>query len=395
MKSIDTCILFSTADWDAPYWTNKQHTAKNLASKGIEVLYIESIGLRTPNLTSGLDVLRLLRRLIKGLRGVNKVEDNIYVLSPMVLPFLHNQKFIKKINNFFLGNAIKKYKATRKIFNGEKNTILWSYHPYILEYITSLSERFIVYHCVDDLSSIPGIDSKKFARQEDLFLTEADIIFTTTPSLYEKCKAKNRNTHYFPNVVDWEHFSAISGTSDGLRGGIEKIRQPRIVYSGVLSDFKVDFNLLKNVFERQVNWNLILIGEEREGQNSKIFNQLIGMNNVHYVGYRNYQDLPEYLQSMDVALLPTLKNQYTKHMFPMKYFEYIASGLRIASTSLEFIDSNHGDEIEVGDTVDDYIKAIALQLERGKIDSSVARQIVADNTWEDRLNSMLEMIKNA
>jgi len=90
MKKIDTCILFSTADWDALYWTNKQHTAINLASRGIVVLYIESIGLRQMKMTSGRDLFRIFRRLIRAFRGLNQVKKYIYVLSPLVIPFKHH-----------------------------------------------------------------------------------------------------------------------------------------------------------------------------------------------------------------------------------------------------------------------------------------------------------------
>ena len=54
-------VIFSTADWATPYWTNKQHIARRLAKRGWSVLYVETVGLRAPGLgrTDG----RLLRRL--------------------------------------------------------------------------------------------------------------------------------------------------------------------------------------------------------------------------------------------------------------------------------------------------------------------------------------------
>ena len=52
-------IFFSTADWDTPYWTNKQHMAKEFARSGHRILYIESIGLRKPKIISGIDLKRI------------------------------------------------------------------------------------------------------------------------------------------------------------------------------------------------------------------------------------------------------------------------------------------------------------------------------------------------
>ena len=55
-------ILLSTADWDHPLWTNKQHQAVALAKAGHRVLYIDSLGIRGPR-AEGADVRRILRRL--------------------------------------------------------------------------------------------------------------------------------------------------------------------------------------------------------------------------------------------------------------------------------------------------------------------------------------------
>ncbi len=65
-------ILFSTADWDNLFWTNKQHVAAMLGEKGFRVLYVESAGLRRPVATSK-DFSRILRRLKKSFGGIRQV----------------------------------------------------------------------------------------------------------------------------------------------------------------------------------------------------------------------------------------------------------------------------------------------------------------------------------
>ena len=79
-------ILFSTADWDAPYWTNKQHTARHLAALGFQVLYIESPGLRTPT-ANRKDLARILRRIIRSIRTPQMVEPGVWALSTVTIPF--------------------------------------------------------------------------------------------------------------------------------------------------------------------------------------------------------------------------------------------------------------------------------------------------------------------
>ena len=78
-------VLLSTADWDHPLWTNKQHVACALAAEGERVLYVESLGIRSIQAKTQ-DFRRILRRLLLGLRLVRLVRPGIWVLSPLVLP---------------------------------------------------------------------------------------------------------------------------------------------------------------------------------------------------------------------------------------------------------------------------------------------------------------------
>ena len=71
-------VLLSTADWDHPLWTNKQHVACSLASEGERVLYVESLGLRSVQAKTR-DFRRILRRLLLGLRFVRQVWPGIWV----------------------------------------------------------------------------------------------------------------------------------------------------------------------------------------------------------------------------------------------------------------------------------------------------------------------------
>jgi glycosyltransferase involved in cell wall biosynthesis len=380
------CVLFATADWDTPYWTNKQHVAIHLAKRGWRVLYVESVGLRTPSLSSGMDLSRLLKRLWRGLRGARKVDENIWVLSPLVLPFAHNQPLVKRLNQWLLGMSVRL--ATRQA--GLKKPLIWTYHPYMLDVITGIEHGAIVYHCVDDLAAIPGIDAAGFNMQERRLLLVADVVFTTSRALEEKCASINANVHFLPNVADYELFSRATEALP-IPADLVRIPEPRIVYMGVLSDFKVDFKLLLYVATAHPEWQLVLIGDEREGQASSSVAELKELQNVHFLGFRPYRVLPDYLRGMNVGLLPSLVNDYTRFMFPMKYFEYLAAGLPVVSTPLEFTKERLGGML-VADTEGQFCTAIGEQIAGGRIPPSLVKYFVGDNTWEGRLEKMLNVL---
>lgn len=101
MKQKDI-VLLSTAEWDNPFWTNKQHVAIALAKLGYRVLYIDSLGLRRPS-ASRQDFIRILKRLKKALNAPCEVKTNIWVWSPVLLPF-QSISWVRRINKIFLSS---------------------------------------------------------------------------------------------------------------------------------------------------------------------------------------------------------------------------------------------------------------------------------------------------
>ncbi|MBF7980262.1 MULTISPECIES: glycosyltransferase [Rahnella] len=383
-------IIFATADWHEPYWTNKQHTAKSFKGLGHRVLYIESVGLRSPNFASKKDVFRIINRIKKGFKtiifGAKQQENDIWVLSPLLIPAAHRYPTVKKFNAWILKKLIERHVKFAKF----RDPIIWTYHPFIMDSIVGLDYHRLVYHCVDDLSSVPGIDKANFLTEEQKLLRLADKVYTTTESLKIRCIEFQNNTEYFSNVVDFEHFSLAFETME-IPEDIKRIPTPRIIYHGVLSDFKVDFQLLYDVASVNKDLSFILLGDEREGQKNEVFENLKKLPNVYALGYRSYSDLPKYLSQMNAAILPTLINEYTNYMFPMKYYEYISAGIPIITTALKFTESvSNG--LFIAHDVDEFSKCIHLSLRRGRFSFAEAKAYVGDNTWEARSELMLDRI---
>lgn len=383
------CILFATADWDEPYWTNKQHCARSLAELGTKVLYVESVGLRSPMAGSRKDWGRLWNRLRNGLRslvlGAAGRAPGIFVLSPLQVPAGYRHRATRALNRWLLKAAIVRSTRQQRF----ENPLIWTYHPFMLDVIEGMATGSLLYHCVDDLAAVPGVDAPAFRAAERRLLACADIVFATAPSLAEHCKQYNPNTHYLSNVVDAEHFGKALKPGP-IPHDLACIPEPRLCYHGVLSDFKVDFQLLIDCARSKPEWNWVLIGEEREGQTSQLVAELRTLPNVHFLGYRTYAQLPNYLRGMQVGLLPSLINDYTRGMFPMKYYEYLAAGLPVVSTLLDFTRNTPPRLITGGDEVA-FIAAIKGQLDGGKLNTDAANAAVGANTWLERLAAMLRI----
>ena len=94
--------------------------------------------------------------------------------------------------------------------------------------------------------------------------------------------------------------------------------------------------------ERNPAWTFVLIGPVGECDPSTDVGALEACLNVELIGPVAYGDLPRWLAHADLALLPLQVNGYTRHMFPMKFFEYLSSGLPVVATEIPSL-KVHGD----------------------------------------------------
>jgi hypothetical protein len=90
------CVGFS--DWHAELLTNQQHLLVR-AAKQNRILFVESLGLRRPQLAAK-DMRRIVRRLSRARNPLREI-DGIQVLSPLVLP-LHSNQAVRTLNSWLL-----------------------------------------------------------------------------------------------------------------------------------------------------------------------------------------------------------------------------------------------------------------------------------------------------
>ncbi|OGT43029.1 MAG: hypothetical protein A3F13_07490 [Gammaproteobacteria bacterium RIFCSPHIGHO2_12_FULL_40_19] len=374
-------ILFATADWAEQYWTNKQRMADQFSQLGFRVLYVESFGLRSPG-ANKKDIKRLLRRLWTGLLPAKKIKEDLWVLSPLVIPHWQNPR-IAKLNYCLLSLQIKIF----KLFHLFKTDLVWTYHPFIMPLLTPLQARSIYYHVVDNITAVPNVDAQLYLETEKKFMSQITALFVTSFPLkvyYESLTQKP--VYYSPNVVDVEHF-AKARDSQSEPTDMRFIARPRLLYYGVLSDFKIDVQLLNALAQKRPEWQIVLIGEEREGQNSPLLQALKKLSNVHFLGYRAYANLPLYLSAVDVGILPLDDNPYTRFMFPMKFFEFLAAGVPVVSTGIDAL-KPYQHFFALADDAEGFVAAIEKVLLEKKSKLTVD-EMEKNYSWHARMAQVL------
>ncbi len=367
------CLGF--AEWDAELWTNQQHLMARLARRN-RVLFVESLGLRRPRL-AGRDLRRMARRVERAAAGPRAV-DGLQVLSPMVIP-IHGRPRIQTLNAALLRAQVGR--AARSL--GVERPLLWSYVPQADWLVETLKPSTIIYHCVDDIAAQKGVQAAAFRRAETHFAARADLVLASAPALAERMRTLNDQVFYAPNVADTERFATAldEGSTDAA---VAALPRPRIVFTGAVVATKLDLELIGSVARARPDWTFALVGPIGAGDPRTDISSIEWLPNVHLLGARSYDALPEVLRGADVALVPYAINELTRSVFPMKVYEYLAAGLAVVTTPLPALAETSG--VFVAADADATVAAIERALAEDGPEVRRARsQAVRGNSWDARL----------
>jgi glycosyltransferase involved in cell wall biosynthesis len=370
------CVGF--ADWDTDLRTNQHHLMARLGRKN-QVLFVESMGLRQPQLSSR-DLRRIARRLVRGVQAP-RAADGVHVLSPLVIP-LHRYGAVRAINKRLLPWLVRR--AARRL--GMSAPILWAYVPQAEVLIDTLRPSKVVYHCVDDMANQKGIDGASFRAAEERFTKEADLVFATSAPLAERLANWSGRVVTMTNVADTDLFAGALG--DGpIDPALETLPAPRIVFTGAIVTTKLDVDLLVGLARARRDWSIALVGPIGPGDPSTDVSPLRAEPNIHLLGKRPYEQLPDVLRGADAALIPYARNELTASIFPMKVYEYLAAGLPVVAAPLPSLEGVEGIVTASGP------EATAAKLdELLAADGPEARQarsrLAAKHSWDVRMDEI-------
>ncbi|WP_201987658.1 glycosyltransferase family 1 protein [Hymenobacter rubidus] len=276
---------------------------------------------------------------------------------------------------------------------GVTNYLFWYYTPMALGKSRQFQPKLTVYDCMDELANFKFAHPELKSREQELF-SKADLVFTGGHSLYEAKREQHPDAHSFPSSIDKAHFGQARGplAEPADQAGIP---HPRIGFFGVV-DERLDIELLRELSQQHPEWQFVIVGPVVKIDPAT----LPRTPNVHYLGGKDYQELPAYLKGWDVATLLFADNESTKFISPTKTPEYLAAGNPVVSTPIRDVVRPYGDLklVHIADNATDFAKAIQKALAqrddtdwRQRTDAYLAT-ISWDQTWQQMVHLMQERL---
>lgn len=328
------CILYPPT-LDYYYLVQRpQHLMQSFARLGINCFYLNNPGPQS-----------------RVSRGIDNVLPNLYLFNNV-----NPEAYLKNIR------PVVYYTSAAQA------DMIWRYNPFL-----------VVFDSVDD----PSGEFASWLPYYEKAVKTADIVLATSDKLFLRAQKINPFTYLVPNGCDFEHFSR---TDLPIPPDIAGIKRPIIGYIGVVATW-VDLELIEKLAEAFPQYNIVMVGP--------LYNvaQVPRKANIHWLGYKDYKDLPAYAQMFDVGIIPFKRTSMVEAVNPIKMWEYMAVGMPIVSVSIPEAEK-YRELIYTADSHESFIHAVVEALKEDSLEKRSRRLLTArNNSWLARAEEIAGIIE--
>jgi len=257
----------------------------------------------------------------------------------------------------------------------QKPIMINAFNPFLGAY---LSEKLEVqgnyYYCYDEIGAARWTH-RHGPRLEKRLLAQVDGLMASSAPLLEA-----KGSLMLPD----QRLLLKNGANVGLfeqafRPQPNRDHPPTLGYLGSIDD-RTDVDMLLDLLEKWPEAKLLMVGRITD---ATVGERFAAHERVELAGAQSPQALPQWVERMDVGLIPFVKNEFTRYIYPLKINEYLAAGLPVVSTNFGEL----GDFREVASIVDKAHFCAACQ-EAWYHDSAAQRKMrrafAREQSWDGR-----------
>jgi len=378
-------ICISSIDWDF-IWQTHQEIMARFAKSGNRVLFIENTCAREPNIKDIPRIRHRIKNWLKGVKGFRMEMDNLYIFSPLILPFPYS-RIARQINRYLILPVLQRWLKVM----GFNNPIIYTFlpTPLSLDIIDIFNKKVIIYYFAD---SLRVISHNRIRNSQISLLKKSDLVFVTAGQMYDDSRSYNDKVHVFSPGVDFKKFEmAMLEKRPAPDEKIKDLKRPIIGYVGGVHKW-VDLNLVKSIAEKYPEYSFVFLGPIQTD-----VSLLSGLRNIHFLGKYDHSLVPYFINEFDICIIPYLITDYTKNVYPSKLNEYHAMGKPVISTDLpEILNFNSCNDnlVFVGKTYEEFgnfISKIINNNDKGLINKRI--ESAKKNNWDIKFEQMSSLIE--
>lgn len=246
-----------------------------------------------------------------------------------------------------------------------------------------LSKKLVFYDFNDSPFQFAGVP--RWARAYwKRTLSHVDVFFVVSEFYRRQLSRETaKPLVLLPNGVEARHFEAPRDVPPELAS----LPRPLIGYLGLLSHF-LDFETLEALRVARRGGTLVLIGPGSPATDAQV-RALAARDGVAVIGPRPYEDVPAYMQALDVGLIPFRANDpHVRGINPNKVYQYLASGRPVVTTPVLDLEPQ-GHHLQFATDPAGMVQAVHRALDHPG-DADARRAIARAHDWDVIATRMVE-----
>jgi len=263
--------------------------------------------------------------------------------------------------------------AERFANEGETLIVVGKPSELAVRMLKALPECRAIYDAMDDFPAFfSGMSRWAMEKRERKIASQCDVVLASSTRLLEKWQPEHADVRFVPNALDSKLMPA--------RAEKQQRNQNKIFgYIGTIGAW-FDWNWMIRVAQARPHDTVFIIGP--------LSNRYMGTlpDNIIIRPPCSHQDALKLMLTFDVALIPFQQTALTASVDPIKYYEYIAAGLPIITTSFgEMRYRQQAPGVYICDDGDD-IKAISEEALSFSPTQQFIDTFTTKNNWSARFN---------
>lgn len=337
------------------------------------------------------NLLQYISRFI----GSNKIIGRVKILGQLpVLTFITNRyNIFERVDFLFRRLLVKTY--INRIIETERESriVAFACHPWWNNLIEYSGISLLCYDCFDDWRYY-AIDEKMLPQIKlwhNELLAKTGLVFASSKKIssYIKKELPFVEPLIVPNGVDakWFRSQAIKIPTPV---DIKIIETPRIGYVGNIIFPWLDVEIIRLAAQELPNFNFVIVGWVMD---NRLVERIVDINNIYFLGKKEYSDIPAYMQAFDVCLLPFKRDEKLDSNDTLIMYEYLSLGKPVVASKISEVEKV-ADLVYQYNNPTDFKEAVKKALEENDDQKRQKRiKYSLDNTWKKRAETIDKQIQ--
>jgi glycosyltransferase involved in cell wall biosynthesis len=376
-------VVWGGPPYFGPANSPQEEMSRAFRALGNDVLYVE--------LEGDASHYRREARMNPGpVGGTASSAEGVLVARAPKLPFAP-YAMMGPLLSVHMGMAAKQLKSLEPIWQ-DNNVTMLLYGWFSARLAGAFAGTKYVYDCIDEHRAADGVEGNRGRadyvwREETKLLEEADLTVCVSETLAEDRAALAKKLIVQPNATD---IAWCRGTFREPEKIVE-VPRPRALLMGRITS-KMDIDLVRAAARADTSIRWIVAGEWADVAPVDLPPNILALGKTHH------DDMAALAAHCDCGVAPLKANAWNRASWPMKFCDYLASGLPIVSTRIpaaEKLAAGLPDGVLIAEAAEEFARAIRTAAGASKEVREGCRKRAASHTWKDRAQALLDALASS